>query len=55
MLRAAFNVAGDEYDLAGWNNPFRKMSDATTDSKVRYPLLPATIVLVALIAGLEKR
>lgn len=40
MLRAAFNVAGDEYDLAGWNNPFRKMSDAITDSKVRYPFSP---------------
>ena len=41
MLRAAFNVAGDEYDLAGWNNPFRKMSDAITDSKVRYPFTPS--------------
>lgn len=41
-LNSAFNAAGDELDLKGWSNPFRRLaSDAQTDSIKRPSFTPS--------------
>ena len=41
-LNSAFNAAGDELDLKGWSNPFRRLaSDAQTDSVKRPSFTPS--------------
>lgn len=40
-LNSAFNAAGDEFDIAGWSNPFRRLaSDAQIDSQKRLSFTP---------------